>query len=81
MYSGATSVAQSDAIDNKVDDGIPVTGRVLATYVNGLAVASAPNAATDSPTTCYNTTSNTYSLSSIANYGTGKNCALSFQFQ
>jgi len=82
--SGTTiPVMQSYNIDKKVDDGLPATGAVQAAYINGniTTVQSAPNAASDTTTTCYNTTSNTYSLSTYANYGAGGNCALSFRFQ
>jgi prepilin-type N-terminal cleavage/methylation domain-containing protein len=75
-------VLQAYNIDKKIDDGLPSTGAVLATYLNGNnIVANAPNAATDTTTSCYNTTSNTYSLSTSADYGAHGNCALSFRFQ
>jgi hypothetical protein len=76
------SVAQAYAIDKKMDDGLPTTGNVLAQYVSSGApyvVTLAPNAATPSSTTCYDTTSLSYSITQ--NGGTGLNCALSFQFQ
>jgi len=76
-------VFQTYNMDKKVDDGLPTTGAVQAAYVNGSTsiVQTAPNAASDTTTSCYNTTSNTYSLSTYANYGAGGNCALSFRFQ
>ncbi len=75
-------VTQAYNIDKKIDDGLPTSGAVLATYITSkLSVANATNAATDSTATCYNTTSNAYSLSTLANYGAGGNCALSFRFQ
>jgi prepilin-type N-terminal cleavage/methylation domain-containing protein len=80
----ATSIpaVQAFKIDQKVDDGLPATGGVQANYLTGCyTVSVAPNAASDSTTTCYNTTSNAYSISSLANYGAGGNCALSFRFQ
>lgn len=75
------SVAQAYAIDKKMDDGLPTTGNVLAQYVSSVSyvVTLAPNAATPSSTTCYDTTSLSYSITQ--NGGTGLNCALSFQFQ
>jgi prepilin-type N-terminal cleavage/methylation domain-containing protein len=76
-------VVQAYSIDKKIDDGLPQTGAVQANYLNNSdsVVQQAPNAAADSMTTCYNTTSNAYSISSLANYGAGGNCALSFRFQ
>jgi prepilin-type N-terminal cleavage/methylation domain-containing protein len=83
-WSNATiPVIQAYNIDKKIDDGLPTTGAVQAVYLNAsvITTVAAPNAATDSTTSCYNTTSNAYSLSSLANYGAGGNCALSFRFQ
>jgi len=77
------SVAQAYAIDKKVDDGMPTTGNVLAQYtsapISTAAAIPAPNAASASSTTCYDTTSGNYSITQ--NGGAGANCALSFQFQ
>jgi prepilin-type N-terminal cleavage/methylation domain-containing protein len=84
LYSGADMpVIQAFNIDKKIDDGLPTTGVVQAAYENAsrTALALSSNAATDSTTTCYNTTSNAYSTSSLANYGAGGNCVLSFRFQ
>lgn len=75
-------VIQAFSIDKKIDDGLPTTGAVQAYYTtSGNIISAAPNAAADTTTTCYNTTSNAYSISSAANYGTGGNCALIFRFQ
>jgi len=75
-------VIQAYNIDKKVDDGLPTTGAVQAVYINQwIALTTAHSAAADTTTTCYNTTSNTYSTSSLANYGAGGNCGLSFRFQ
>jgi len=77
------SVLIALAIDTKVDDGKPTTGNVQAIYVNfesdPLVAAMAPNALSDSSTTCYNTAGAAYSTS--INNGNGANCALSFRFQ
>lgn len=86
LSSGSTiPVLSAYRMDTKIDDGLPTTGAVLAQYLNSgistTSVVSAPNAASDNTTTCYNTTSNTYSISSYANYGADGNCALSFRFQ
>lgn len=75
-------VIQAYNIDKKIDDGLPATGSVLANYVTlGNILSTAPSGATDTTTSCYNTTSNQYSISSAANFGAGGNCALSFRFQ
>jgi hypothetical protein len=77
------SVNQAYSIDKKVDDGVPTTGNVQAAYAAAwtatTVIASAPNAASDSATTCYNTTGPAYSVT--FNGGAGANCALSFRFQ
>lgn len=75
------TVAQSHHIDTKMDDGLPVNGRIIAQYSagGGQAIKNATNAGSDTATTCYNTGSNEYSITT--NNGTGVNCALSFQFQ
>jgi prepilin-type N-terminal cleavage/methylation domain-containing protein len=76
-------VVQAYSIDNKIDDGLPTTGAVQAIYVNSsvTALTNAPNPATDTTTSCYNTTSNVYSIGTAADYGAHGNCALSFRFQ
>jgi prepilin-type N-terminal cleavage/methylation domain-containing protein len=84
MLSGTTiPVIQAYNIDKKIDDGTPNTGSVVAAYINNNnTTIQQPNAqATDSATSCYNTTNNIYSLSATANGGSGPNCALSFKFQ
>ena len=84
LYSGASiPVIEAYNIDKKIDDGLPTTGSVRAVYGNAVwtVAVNAPSAASDTTTSCYNTTSNAYSVSSLANYGNGGNCALSFRFQ
>jgi hypothetical protein len=84
LLSSATIPAvQAYNVDKKVDDGLPATGAVQVNYINNSisTLQQSPSAATDTTTTCYNTTSNAYSVSSLANYGAGGNCALSFRFQ
>jgi prepilin-type N-terminal cleavage/methylation domain-containing protein len=75
------TVQQARSIDEKVDDGLPTAGNVTAIYLNNSvsATVNAPNATISSSTTCYDTTSNHYSVSQ--NGGAGVNCALSFRFQ
>lgn len=68
-------------IDAKMDDGLPRAGNVQAIYITNSqsTTTGAPNAASDSASTCYNTTGNVYSIT--LNNGNGANCALSFRFQ
>lgn len=78
------TVKQAYDIDKKIDDGLPGTGTVLAQYLDavsfgGTGPGDAPNAATASSTTCYDTTSGNYSVTQ--NGGAGINCALSFKMQ
>jgi prepilin-type N-terminal cleavage/methylation domain-containing protein len=83
LSSPGIPVSVASNIDTKVDDGLPTSGGTQALYINSSVVTNspAPNAATDDNTTCYNTTGLQYSTSSLANQGTGANCALSFKFQ
>jgi prepilin-type N-terminal cleavage/methylation domain-containing protein len=76
------TVEQAYAIDGKIDDGLPQSGRVLAQYLGAPrdgAQSWSTNAAMPSSTTCFDTTSGNYSINE--NSGTGVNCALSFRFQ
>lgn len=82
------SVMQAYNIDKKVDDGFPLTGKILAQYVNTeivpVGTASASVAVAPSANTCYdngNSTSNPILYSVGINGGAGLNCALSFVFQ
>jgi len=91
------SVKQAFAMDNKIDDGLPQTGRVLAQFAgtnnqfwasgttSSATYGTAPGtAATPSSTTCYDNGGNASNLmqySITQNNGTGANCALTFQFQ
>jgi prepilin-type N-terminal cleavage/methylation domain-containing protein len=89
--TAAFTVAQAYAIDNKTDDGLPTTGRVLAYFESG-GGASCPatisgntcastNTATSggNSTSCYDTTTGTYSITQ--NGGASVNCGLSFMMQ
>ncbi len=78
------SVAQTLSIDLKIDDGAPTTGTVQALYVTysgGNLLSNAPNTSTSGGTSssCYDTTTSTYSVT--VNNGSGANCALSFRMQ
>lgn len=79
---GAVSVKAAHALDTKTDDGKPTKGTIQAWYpaANG---TTSPGFATSSSvsdsTTCYETTTNNYSIQ--VNNGNGLNCGLSFKFQ
>jgi prepilin-type N-terminal cleavage/methylation domain-containing protein len=78
------TVRQAYDIDKKIDDGLPLTGSVIAAYASGNAcggggVCNPSNAATPSSSTCYDTTSGNYSIT-VSN-GSNVNCALSFKMQ
>jgi len=70
-------------MDSKVDDGLPTAGNVQAVNVwtSQQVPVAAPNTTTSggNATSCYDTTSSTYSIN--INGGTGTNCALSFRLQ
>ncbi|HEU5047633.1 MAG TPA: type II secretion system protein [Rickettsiales bacterium] len=75
----ALSVLTAYRLDQKMDDGKPVTGSVQALFITSYWI-NQPNAqASDSATSCYNTTSGTYSVG--INGGNGVNCAISFRLQ
>jgi prepilin-type N-terminal cleavage/methylation domain-containing protein len=88
-FSGLTAsnanipVTQAYSMDVKMDDGLPSSGNVQAIYVNSnnAATVLAPNTPTSGGTSssCYDTTTSTYSVT--VNNGNGGNCALSFKFQ
>jgi hypothetical protein len=84
------------AIDSKIDDGYPESGRVLAMYPGAGAMWAntgfpagddASAAVAGSATTCYDNSGTAVSsgggvhYSTEVNSGNGSNCALSFQFQ
>jgi prepilin-type N-terminal cleavage/methylation domain-containing protein len=78
----AMTVKQAYDLDAKIDDGLPTTGNVVAVYLNwtdALNTTLPTSAATDDPTTCYNSGTNAYSIQ-ISN-GSNVNCALSFRMQ
>ena len=88
------TVQQAYSIDKKLDDGLPITGNVVAAYLNsnnfmwgttGLGNVPPPTGATaGSPTSCFDNGNSggaqqQYSLSQ--NNGVGVNCPLSFRLQ
>lgn len=76
-------VIEAYNIDTKIDDGIPATGNVQATYLHNsqTSISNAPNTTTSggNSTSCYDTATGMYSIT--VNGGAGANCALSFKFQ
>jgi prepilin-type N-terminal cleavage/methylation domain-containing protein len=83
-------VMQAYNMDVKMDDGLPTTGSMQALYISATPPPSATpipdtsidfssSAAADSATTCYNTTSSTYSTAFKS--GDGMNCAVAIKFQ
>jgi prepilin-type N-terminal cleavage/methylation domain-containing protein len=83
LSSSLIPVFQAYSIDAKIDDSIPNSGNVQAAYINNSVslVQNAPNTTTSGGTSssCYDTTTGTYSVT--MNNGNGGNCALSFRFQ
>jgi prepilin-type N-terminal cleavage/methylation domain-containing protein len=81
ISSAGMSVMQAHDVDQKIDDGFPVTGRIVAQYSigGGQAIQNAANAAADSAATCYNNSTNAYSVNISG--GANVTCGLSFRFQ
>jgi prepilin-type N-terminal cleavage/methylation domain-containing protein len=76
----SVSVAQAYNMDKKIDDGLPTTGNVLANYIpSRVALSNAPSGNPDTASTCYNSSTLTYSMD-VSN-GSNVNCALSFKMQ
>jgi prepilin-type N-terminal cleavage/methylation domain-containing protein len=92
---GNIPVKVAYAIDAKVDDGLPMSGKITAQaqvggyvfYVNGAGISGLSPYTTPSPpssTTCYDnggTNGATQQYSMTQNGGSGTNCSLSFKFQ
>lgn len=85
-------VREAYQIDKKIDDGLPLTGVVTATYVRNGAwwVGQVPGNAgwttLETTTTCYDNNGvagngQQYSMGSLSDYGGHTNCALSFRMQ
>ena len=83
ICAGGMTVRQAYDIDQKIDDGMPTTGRVQANFLGapagGQDSAWSANGSAPSSTTCFDTTSKQYSITQ--NGGAGVNCGLSIQFQ
>jgi prepilin-type N-terminal cleavage/methylation domain-containing protein len=84
------SVANAYAIDSKSDDGLPRSGKIRAffastttgwgsTFLTGQGIGWFNTAATSNSSTCFETTTNKYSID-IDN-GRNPNCALSYQMK
>jgi hypothetical protein len=95
--SPGLTVLEASSIDKKIDDGLPQSGSVSATYLNAtgsnpyLQWANGPNfagpyttATPGSSTSCFdngNAAGATQQYSLSQSGGSNVNCALSFQFQ
>jgi hypothetical protein len=83
-FPGLT-VSEAYSIDKKVDDGLPISGNVIAQYLQGTGDGNpycttfSPSANAPSSATCFDKTSWTYSVNQ--SNGAGVNCGLSFRFQ
>jgi prepilin-type N-terminal cleavage/methylation domain-containing protein len=77
----AFTVAQAYAIDEKMDDGKPLTGNVTAEALGGVGGTQewSTYAGTDSATTCFHTTGGAAYSNSYSG-GTSVNCSLAFKF-
>lgn len=72
-------VIQAYRIDQKIDDGFAMSGTVRDLYISYYTIVQGNGQGSDSTTSCYNTTTNKYSIG--INGGAALNCALSFRFQ
>ena len=84
----AMTVQQAYIIDQKIDDGLPTSGRVSAKYPHSasfwVGTANSSTAVSGSPTTCYDNAGNTANqvvYSTSQNNGSGLNCGLSLLFR
>ncbi len=81
------TVQEAYSIDQKGDDGLPLSGKVTAMYVHGVALydGGLPNTAIFPWSgSCYDNGGNASAVTHYSvgyNGGTGVNCTLSFQFQ
>jgi prepilin-type N-terminal cleavage/methylation domain-containing protein len=91
-YGGATTispaltVSQAYAIDQKIDDGLPTTGNVLAQFL-ALPYSATPgpgwstNGSTPGASTCYDTSTGIAAYSISYQSGALMNCGISFRMQ
>lgn len=83
------SVIDAYNMDTKIDDGLPLSGKVKAIRISQVGCGTVlnllqNNATTGSATTCFDkrgNASNTAAYSINQNGGSGTNCAIAFQFQ
>lgn len=71
----ALKVVQAWNMDTKIDDGLPATGTAIAQHVNCSANFATGSSSSDSSTSCWNHTTNSYSMNQ--NNGDGINCGFS----
>lgn len=94
MYSSpAITVYQANSIDSKMDDGLPMSGKVLAlasdagpggiSWSGGVGGAPFTTATAGSSTTCFDNgnTGGATQQYSVGQGGSSRNCSLSFMFQ
>jgi hypothetical protein len=85
LANTALTVRQAYDMDNKVDDGLPQSGKVMALYQPGGWAGNNPGVATGGYSgSCYdngNNASATMVYSLEINSGAFANCYLSFRFQ
>lgn len=87
-YAGISTI-QALRLDEKVDDGLPMSGRVIAIIINPNAVywlnanvTNSGNAYAGSSSTCYDNGNSAGAQHQYSTaYGNNVNCALAFKFQ
>ena len=81
---GGIRVQQAYNIDQKIDDGLPMSGSVVAAYLNNFSVGCGGGCGiAASLTTCWdnnNILGGTLHYSTQISQGAGANCGLSFRF-
>ena len=83
-WNPGLTVQQAYKIDNKIDDGLPQSGRVQTLYLLGCSTHQASSAVSGSASTCSDqggSATNQLQYSVGQNKGAGTNCAISIRFQ
>jgi len=70
---------QAYVIDNKIDDGLPASGKLQAIYNFDYYLKWSTASATYSVNNCFDTTTQKYSIAGDS--GSSMNCGISFEFQ